>query len=84
MSLKQEFRQIIVKEAQGYPVRVGDSATVELAPAEDRSTSRFKGHKRGGAGRAEQAICDPSTPPEVARASRPTIQADPPTGTTEA
>jgi multidrug efflux pump len=39
----EEFGRIIVKTANGYPVRVNDIARVEIGAASERSSVRFKG-----------------------------------------
>ena len=38
-----EFRQIVIRNTNGMPVRVGDVARVESAPADERSAVRLHG-----------------------------------------
>ncbi|KAB2918420.1 MAG: efflux RND transporter permease subunit, partial [Dechloromonas sp.] len=44
----EEFAAVVVKTASGYPVTIGDLGRVEIGPAAERSTVRFKGRSAVG------------------------------------
>src|SRR5690606_30410837 len=39
----EQFRRIVVKDAAGFAVRLGDVAHVEIGPEDERRVTRFKG-----------------------------------------
>jgi multidrug efflux pump len=55
----EEFRQIILKDAEGYLVRLGDIAEVEIGPADERRMSRFTGKSAIGFGLIKQSTANP-------------------------
>jgi len=65
-----EFESVIVKEADGYPVRIRDVGRVGLAPEEERSLVRYNGRTSVGLGIVKQSTGNPL---EIARAVRAEI-----------
>ncbi|MEJ2131075.1 MAG: efflux RND transporter permease subunit, partial [Gammaproteobacteria bacterium] len=55
----EEFRQIILKDAEGYLVRLGDIAVVEIGPADERRMSSFTGKSAIGFGLIKQSTANP-------------------------
>ncbi len=62
-----QFREIILKDADGYLVRLGDVARVEIGAEEERNMSRASGDRAIGLGLVKQATANPL---EVSRAVR--------------
>jgi multidrug efflux pump len=60
-----QFRDVILKDAGGYLVRLGDVARVEIGPEQERSMSRANGTRAIGLGLVKQATANPL---EVSRA----------------
>ena len=54
-----EFRNIIVSRAGGYPVRISDVADVRIAPAEERVLARFNGQNSLNIGVTKQSTANP-------------------------
>ena len=54
-----EFRQVVIRTVNGMPVRIGDVARVESAPAEERSTVRLNGRDSIALGVIRQATANP-------------------------
>jgi multidrug efflux pump len=67
-----EFRQIIVKDADGYLVRLGDVARVEIGAELERNMSRSNGRMAIGIGLVKQSTANPL---EVARVVRKELAA---------
>ncbi|HET6467813.1 MAG TPA: efflux RND transporter permease subunit, partial [Geminicoccaceae bacterium] len=76
----EQFRQVIVKEASGYPIRLGDLARIELAPENERVNVRYMGRNAVAMGIVKQATANPLVISEALRAELPRIQADLPEG----
>ncbi|WP_027855852.1 efflux RND transporter permease subunit [Marinobacterium jannaschii] len=55
----EEFEQIIIRNADGYPVRIRDVARVEIAPESDRQISRYKGTNAVALGVVKQSTANP-------------------------
>jgi len=62
-----QFRQIVLKDAGGYLVRLGEVAKVEIGPEEVRNMSRSTGRRAIGLGLIKQSTANPL---EVAAAAR--------------
>ena len=76
----EQFRAIVVKESDGFPVRLGDVATVEVGPTEERVRGRFDGKRAVPLGVVKTATANPL---EVSRGIRellPRITASLPEG----
>ncbi|GAA0786230.1 efflux RND transporter permease subunit [Marinobacterium sediminicola] len=54
-----EFERIIIRNDNGYPVRVRDVARVEIAPASERNTARFNGNNAVALGVIKQSTANP-------------------------
>jgi multidrug efflux pump len=54
-----QFRQVVVKLADGFPVRLKDVAEVELGAADDRRVSRANGRNAISVGIVKQATANP-------------------------
>ena len=62
-----QFERIVVKDAEGFPVRLRDVAKVELGPEDERRITRFNGDHAVILGIVKQATANPL---EVSRAMR--------------
>lgn len=54
-----EFERIIIRNDNGYPVRIRDVAEVEIAPASERNTARFNGDNAVSLGVVKQSTANP-------------------------
>lgn len=54
-----EFERIIIRNDNGYPVRVRDVANVEIAPASERNIARFNGDTAVALGVIKQSTANP-------------------------
>jgi multidrug efflux pump len=68
----EEFRAIVIRDAGGYPVRLGDLAKIEYGPVSERVIARFKGTPAGTLGIVKQATANPL---DISRAARAEIAA---------
>ena len=59
MTTPEEFREIVVKDANGFAVKVKDIAKVELAAREERNAAWFKGTPSVTIGIVKQATANP-------------------------
>jgi multidrug efflux pump len=75
-----EFSNIILKNANGFPVRIRDVGRVEEAAADVRSGSRLNGRVAVTAGVIRQATANPLDLSRGVRAMIPKLQADLPPG----
>jgi multidrug efflux pump len=75
-----EFSNIILKNANGFPVRIRDVGRVEEAAADVRSGSRLNGRVAVTAGVIRQATANPLDLSRGVRAMLPKLQADLPPG----
>jgi multidrug efflux pump len=55
----EEFRNIIIRNQSGYPVRIRDVARVEIAPESERQISRYKGQSAVALGVVKQSTANP-------------------------
>ncbi|MBV0932055.1 efflux RND transporter permease subunit [Marinobacterium weihaiense] len=55
----EEFERVIIRNDNGYPVRVSDIARVEIAPASERNTARFNGDNAVALGVIKQSTANP-------------------------
>ena len=75
-----EFSNVILKNANGFPVRIRDVGWVEEAAADVRSGSRLNGRVAVTAGVIRQATANPLELSRGVRAMIPKLQADLPPG----
>ena len=76
----EEFTAIVVKTASGYPVTIGDLGRVEIGPAAERSTVRFKGRSAVALGVIKQATANPLDLSKALRADLPQLISQLPEG----
>ncbi|NLD67834.1 MAG: efflux RND transporter permease subunit [Limnobacter sp.] len=55
----EQFRRIVVKDADGFAVRLGELATVELGPQDERRVTRYNGEQAVIIGIVKQATANP-------------------------
>lgn len=82
LSSPSQFSDIIIKNANGFPVRIRDVARVEEAAADERSGVRLNGRVAVGAGVIRQATANPLELSKGVRAMIPKLKADLPPGVT--
>ncbi len=75
-----QFLDIVVKNANGFPVRIRDVGRVEEAAADERSGSRLNGRVAVTAGVLRQATANPLDLSRGVREMIPKLQADLPPG----
>jgi multidrug efflux pump len=80
LSRPSQFSDIIIKTANGFPVRIRDIGRVEEAAADERSGSRLNGKAAITAGVIRQATANPLDLSNGVRAMIPKLQADLPPG----
>jgi len=71
-----QFADIVVKNVNGFPVRIRDVARVEEAPADERSGVRLNGRQAIGAGVIRQATANPLTLSQGVRDMIPKLRQD--------
>jgi multidrug efflux pump len=71
VSTREQFENIIVAVASGYPVRLRDVADVAIGPAEERVIARFNGEPSINMGLVKQATGNPL---ELSRALRAEVE----------
>ncbi|MBP5986624.1 MAG: efflux RND transporter permease subunit [Azonexus sp.] len=76
----EEFGAVIVKTANAYPVRIRDIARVEIGPASERSSVRFKGRSAVALGVIKQATANPLELSKALRAELPKVTSELPEG----
>lgn len=76
----EDFAAVVVKTANGYPVKIADIARVEIGAASERSTVRFKGKSAVALGVIKQATANPLDLSKALRAELPKIAEELPKG----
>jgi len=76
----EEFRDIILRDIDGYLIRLRDVAEVEIGPQDERRIARFKGRNAVALGIVKQATANPLAVSEAVRAQLPSIRALLPAG----
>jgi multidrug efflux pump len=71
-----QFREIVVRNVNGFPVKIRDVARVEEAPADVRSGMRLNGKPAIGTGVIRQATANPLTLAQGVREIIPKLKAD--------
>lgn len=69
----QQFANMILKTAAGYPVRLKDVGRVELGAADERRLVRFNGESAVALGVVKQSVANPLEVSTAVRAALPTI-----------
>jgi multidrug efflux pump len=80
LSRPSQFSDIIIKNANGFPVRIRDVGRVEEGAADERSGSRLNGKVAITAGVIRQATANPLDLSNGVRAMLPKLRADLPPG----
>lgn len=80
LTTPEQFRRIVVKDAAGFAVRIGDLARVEIGPEDERRTTRYKGDNAVILGIVKQAVANPLDVSVALREVMPDIQHDLPAG----
>ncbi|MEQ1889480.1 MAG: efflux RND transporter permease subunit [Alphaproteobacteria bacterium] len=75
MQQPSEFEEIVLKQANGYPIRLRDVARVELGPDEERIIVRFNGREAVGLGIVKQSTGNPLEISRAVLAEIPKIEA---------
>ncbi|QEL24185.1 efflux RND transporter permease subunit [Bosea sp. F3-2] len=75
-----QFREIVVKDAAGFPIKLKDLARVELGALEERNAAWFKGSPSVTVGIVKQATANPLDVSSGVRAALPGIIEDLPDG----
>ncbi|WP_432472728.1 efflux RND transporter permease subunit [Amphritea sp. HPY] len=77
-----QFEDIIIRNDDGYPVRISDIARVEVAPEEERRNSRFNGESAVALGVIKQSTANPLSVSAGIKERLPQIEAALPEGIT--
>jgi multidrug efflux pump len=80
LTTPDQFARIIVKDAGGFPVRLGDVAGVEIGPQDERRTTRFNGDSAVILGIVKQATANPLDVSTALREMLPALVKDLPAG----
>lgn len=80
LTTSEQFRRIVVKDAGGFSVRLGDVARVEIGPEDERRTTRYKGENAVILGVVKQATANPLDVSRALSAALPDIRRDLPEG----
>jgi len=77
-----QFAAVVLRTVDGYPVRLGDVARVEIGAAAERTSVRFKGRSAVSLGVIKQATANPLELSKALRAEMPRIASELPPGMT--
>ncbi len=80
LTTPEEFRGIVVKRADGYQVKLGDIARVELGAEDERRDSRYNGQPAIAVGIIKQAVANPLDVSQAVRSVLPDLNASFPNG----
>ncbi|QGZ36703.1 efflux RND transporter permease subunit [Stappia indica] len=80
LTTSEQFRRIVVKDAGGFAVRLGDVARVEIGPEDERRTTRYKGENAVILGIVKQATANPLDVSRAMNEAMPDIRRDLPAG----
>lgn len=80
LTTSEQFRRIVVKDAGGFAVRLGDVARVEIGPEDERRTTRYKGENAVILGIVKQATANPLDVSRAMNDAMPDIRRDLPAG----
>ncbi|RIK95930.1 MAG: multidrug transporter AcrB [Burkholderiales bacterium] len=77
-----EFENVVVRNVNGYAVRIRDVGRVTLAPQDERSIVRFNGRDAISLGLIKQATANPLTLAQALKAKLPRLREELPEGLT--
>ena len=80
LTTPEQFAEIVVKDVEGFPVRLKNVARVELGAREERNAAFFGGTPSVTIGIVKQATANPLDVSDGVRAALPEIEADLPDG----
>jgi multidrug efflux pump len=80
LALPREFEKIILRESNGYMVRLEDVAKVELGPEDERQLSQINGRQAVAFGVIKQSTANPLDVSNVVTAAMPDILSGMPEG----
>ncbi len=80
MTTPEQFRNIVVKRADGYQVKMGEVARVELGAADERRDSKYNGQPAIVVGIIKQAVANPLDVSNGVRGILPDLNRSLPTG----
>ena len=80
LTTSEQFRRIVVKDANGFSVRLGDVARVAVGPEDERRTTRYKGDNAVILGVVKQATANPLDVSRAMNEAMPDIRRDLPAG----
>jgi multidrug efflux pump len=80
LSTPEQFRNIVVKIAEGHQVKLGEVARVELGAEDERRDSRYNGQPAIAAGIIKQAVANPLDVSKAVRAAMPGVNQSLPEG----
>ncbi|WP_067339033.1 efflux RND transporter permease subunit [Stappia indica] len=80
LTTSEQFRRIVVKDAGGFAVRLGDVARVEIGPEDERRTTRYRGENAVILGIVKQATANPLDVSRAMNDAMPDIRRDLPAG----
>ncbi|WP_374328112.1 efflux RND transporter permease subunit [Azonexus sp.] len=78
----EQFAAVVLRTVDGYPVRLGDVARVDIGAAAERTSVRFKGRSAVSLGVIKQATANPLELSKALRAEMPRIASELPPGMT--
>ena len=76
----EQFERIVIKDADGFPVRMRDVARVEIGPQDERRVTRFNGDNAVMLGIVKQATANPLDVSNAMREVMPELTRDLPQG----
>jgi multidrug efflux pump len=80
LTTPEQFRQIVVKDASGFSVRLGSLARIEIGPQDERRVTRFNGDNAVILGIIKQATANPLDVSNELRKAMPELVRDLPAG----
>jgi multidrug efflux pump len=80
MRTPEQFNRLIVREVNGYPVRLQDIGRAELGPQDERNIVRVNGRPAVGMGIVKQSTANTLSVARAVKAEMPKISAALPTG----
>ncbi len=76
----EQFNRIILREAGGYPVRLGDVGRAEIGPADERNAVRVNGNPAVGLGVVKQSTANTLSVAQAVKQELPRISVGLPEG----
>jgi multidrug efflux pump len=80
LSTPEQFRQVVLKDVGGFPVRLDSVARIEVGPQDERRVTRFNGDNAVIIGIVKQATANPLDVSRELRKMMPALVADLPEG----